>query len=133
MPGYWCKWVPSADGSTIRWNEAEKFYDADKWMAYLIDAFLRPDHVVNGSIEAEGEEPGDRWRLEVRDNAVYVIRQTVEPGYDEIDPRDPGEWGDDEWSRFAAMTHHNIVFLVRDGELHEVGPADGSTFDPVST
>lgn len=56
-------------------------------MRYLIDHFLRPDavasesggeqfadftfdHVVNGTIEAQGEEPDDRWRLVVRDNEV---------------------------------------------------------------
>jgi hypothetical protein len=104
--------VPSEAGTAIEWNESEKFYDADKWMAYLVDTFLKPgaavareltdpvpgwiypeefgrftfDHVVNGAIEAEGEEPADIWRLEVRDNTVYAIHGTLEPAYDEIAP-----------------------------------------------
>lgn len=30
------------------------------------------DHVVNGEIDADGESPGDVWRLVVRDNVVSV-------------------------------------------------------------
>jgi hypothetical protein len=84
-------------------------------MAYLIDTFLRPgatvalelaarvpervypdefalftfDHVVNGTIEASGEEPGDRWRLEVRDNTVFVVEHTQQPSFDEISDAEP--------------------------------------------
>jgi hypothetical protein len=146
QPGFWCQWVPVEDGSAIEWDGGEKFYDAEKWMAYLIETFLKPgatvaheladpvpdwvypeefahltfDHIVNGVIGAQGEESEDWWRLEVRDNAVYVIRDTVEPDYDEIDPADPGEWGDAQWAEFAAKTRHNVAFVVREGELCEV-------------
>ncbi|GIH09024.1 hypothetical protein Rhe02_70910 [Rhizocola hellebori] len=149
LPGYWCKWAPTEDGSAIQWNEEEKFYEADMWMAYLIDTFLKPgatvarqladpvaewiypadfaqftfDHVVNGVIEAEGEEPEDRWRIEVRDNIVHIVQQTVQPSYDEISPAELGDWGDGEWERFVALTRHNITFLVHGGQRQEVDPA----------
>jgi hypothetical protein len=91
QPGLWCQWVPDDDGLFIRWDEAEKFYYAAEWMAYLIDHFLKPgavasttgdprfegftfDHVVNGTIDAQGEDPEDRWRLVVEDNGVRVVR-----------------------------------------------------------
>jgi hypothetical protein len=150
--------VPTEDGSAIAWDEVEKFYDAERWMAYLIDTFLKPgatlarelsdpvpdwvypeefahftfDHVINGTIEADGEEFEDRWRLEVHDNVVYVVHFKVEPGYDEIDPADLGEWGEAQWAEFEAKTRRNVAFVVRDGRLNEITPADGITFDPVT-
>ncbi|ACU70079.1 hypothetical protein Caci_1153 [Catenulispora acidiphila DSM 44928] len=96
QPGLWCKWEPTDDGSRIRWNQAEKFYNSEEWMAYLIRTFLMPgaalaaelasrveghyyapefahftfDHVVNGAIDADGEEVDDLWQLVVTDNEV---------------------------------------------------------------
>jgi hypothetical protein len=55
----------------------------------------------------------------------------VEPNFDEIDPRDPSKWGDEQWAEFEAKTRHNIAFVVREGQLGEVDPADGLVFDPV--
>ena len=87
QPGLWCQWVPCRDGEVLVWDEGEKFYNAAEWMAYIIQHFLEPDavakqanpaafaefvpHVLNGKIEAVGEDPDDRWQLEVIDNAVY--------------------------------------------------------------
>ncbi len=85
VPGYWCQWVPTTDGTAIKWDDGEKFYDSVEWMEYIIENFLMPDgyaqgepalegftfnHVVNGIINAEGEESGDIWRLVVRNNKV---------------------------------------------------------------
>ncbi|MFD7980263.1 hypothetical protein [Streptomyces sp. NPDC059071] len=85
QPGLWCSWGPTDDGTGIEWNGAEKFYNPVEWMQYLIDHFLKPgahahghpgfeaftfDHTVNGAIDADGEEPGDVWRLVVTDNTV---------------------------------------------------------------
>lgn len=94
QPELWCKWVPSADGTAIEWNGVEKFYNGAEWMRYLIDHFVGSDpianevgadprrptfigHVLNGEIEAVGEDPDDRWKLIVRDNRVYVARGAV--------------------------------------------------------
>lgn len=100
QPGLWCKWEVSGDGSSLYWSGAEKFYDAEEWMQYLIDHFFKPgavasnlvedpcptcghaeaidpqfadftfDHVLNGEIDAQGEEAEDRWKLIVTDNVV---------------------------------------------------------------
>jgi hypothetical protein len=90
QPSLWCQWVPTEDGTAIAWDGGEKFYEADEWMRYLIDHFLKPgawaknaasgpkangasifgDHVCNGTIEAHGEDPNDHWLLVVKDNVV---------------------------------------------------------------
>jgi len=90
QPGLWCQWVASEDGTQIRWNEAEKFYNAEEWMRYLIDHFLGPngvgkgihqhtkgapkftfvDHILNGTILAQGEDEDDKWVLGVIGNTV---------------------------------------------------------------
>ncbi|MEV4561490.1 hypothetical protein AB0K51_31525 [Kitasatospora sp. NPDC049285] len=88
QPGLFCDWEPTDDGSAIEWNQTEKFYDATQWMRYLIDHFLKADataqghpgfehftfdHVLNGSVDAVGEEEGDEWQLIVQDNTVTTV------------------------------------------------------------
>ena len=85
QPGSWCKWTSTGDGKFIEWDGNEKFYDSTEWMQYLIDNFLKPnaiafgnpgfedftfDHILNGEIEAQGEDPDDHWLLSVHDNIV---------------------------------------------------------------
>lgn len=95
QPGLRCQWVPTDDGAGLEHDGGDKFYNAVEWMQYLIDHFLRPgarakgskaderlarftfDHVVNGTINAEGEESGDLWRLVVTDNRVDSQSGTV--------------------------------------------------------
>jgi len=99
QPGLWCDWVSTDDGTAIEWDGGEKFYDSAAWMTYLIDTFLSDgctlmremasgmdpdrfypdefeaftfDHVLNGVIEAQGEETSDHWWLLVKDNVVEV-------------------------------------------------------------
>lgn len=107
QPGLWCNWEPSEDGTAIRWNGGEKFYSSEQWMAYLIDTFLRPgctlqaelaspvpgraypdgvehftfDHVVDGVINAQGDNADDRWRLIVTASVVTV--QNAQFAWDE--------------------------------------------------
>lgn len=90
-PGLWCKWETADNGHVIRWSGAEKFYDSEEWMQYLIDNLFSKsgkkyvtlhhsgdarlnnftfNHVFNGMIEAQGEEPTDKWILVVKDNVV---------------------------------------------------------------
>lgn len=94
----WFHWVPDEYGTAIEWDGGEKFHNANEWMTYLIDTFLKPgaavaselanpvpgrvyaeefehftfDHVLNGVIEAQGEDADDRWRLVVTANTVTV-------------------------------------------------------------
>lgn len=87
QPSLWCGWEPTEDGKFIEWDGGEKFYYSDEWMKYLVTHFLMPnaeaskgddpqfaeftfDHVVNGTIAAQGEESDDRWDLIVEDNVV---------------------------------------------------------------
>lgn len=92
VPGLYCQWVPTEDGRFIEWDEQEKFYDAAKWMEYIIDHFIgggtggkmfppyahgkvpavMGGHKVNGIIEAAGQAHDDRWRIVVKDNVVTV-------------------------------------------------------------
>lgn len=83
QPGLWCGWTVTDEGDQIIWDGGEKFYDAEKWMAYLVEHFLKPgaiaastlpflqaNHVCNGEIDAQGEESDDRWKLIVENNRV---------------------------------------------------------------
>lgn len=95
----WCDWEPSGDGTRIAWNGTEKFHYPERWMSYLIDTFLKPgaalqgelkdrvagryydprfesftfDHVVNGEIGAQGEDPNDKYFVVVESNAVRKV------------------------------------------------------------
>ncbi|HUW00752.1 MAG TPA: hypothetical protein VMW08_00230 [Acidimicrobiales bacterium] len=66
-----CDWRVYDHGSAIRWDESEKFYDAAAWMVWMISQ-LPDTRTANGAIAAEGEEPGDQWRLRVVDGKVFV-------------------------------------------------------------
>ena len=98
QPGLWCQWVPlvterdeegnPVSANAIVWDGGEKFYNAAEWMQYIIDHFIGSDpiakkvepekfsflqgHVVNGEIEAQGEDYDDRWLLVVDNNQVSV-------------------------------------------------------------
>lgn len=93
QPGLWCQWVPTDDGTALEWDGGEKFYESPQWMKYIIEKLLAPsaqgyvarhvnedprllhftfNHVLNGEIEAQGEESNDRWWLVVKDNVVGV-------------------------------------------------------------
>lgn len=106
QPGLWCKWEPTDDGTAIEWNGEEKFYYGAEWMAYLVDHFLAPDaaasrapadvaayfseftfdHVLNGEIDAVGEEYEDHWLLIVKDNVVSTeVLSEPEGDWDEAE------------------------------------------------
>ncbi len=157
LPGHWCRWVPTAAGGGLIWDQEENFHDAEKWLAYLIDTFLKPgatiraesanpvegrfypaafehftcDHVLNGVIEAVGEDEDDLWRIEVRDSVVFVIRMAVPPDPAGIDPRAPNEWTTVERAEFEDRTRRDHVFVVANGETNDLGPAERSGFAPV--
>lgn len=105
QPGLWCNWTPTDDGTGIEWDGGEKFYNSVEWMQYLINTFLRPgadlqrelakpnigrcyptefahftfDHIVNGRIEAQGEDGDDVWALVVDDNRAARAEAGREP------------------------------------------------------
>lgn len=95
QPGLWCQWTPAEDGASLAWDEGEKFYNASEWMRYIVTNLLSGesarayvsqhlhederlkdftfDHVLNGEIDADGEESDDFWRLVVTDSRVEVV------------------------------------------------------------
>jgi len=85
QPGLWCKWEPTDNGTYIRWNEMEKFYDSVEWMQYLIDHFIGASplakgelpflegHELSGEIFAQGEDPGDTWKLVVANGIASMV------------------------------------------------------------
>jgi len=80
FPGIWCHWVAIDNhlgNSAIGWDGSEKFYSSAEWMKHIIDNILAPKgYMLNGEIEAQGEDPEDRWRLVVKNNKVF--RQEAE-------------------------------------------------------
>ena len=79
QPGLWCHWAPTLncdgipllDCDTISWTGAEKFYDYQEWLEYIITYFLKPwGYVLNGTVEWEGEDSNDRGLLIVTDNIL---------------------------------------------------------------
>lgn len=83
QPNLYCSLVLTDDGDTITCETDTNFYDSVEWMRYIIEHFLCPaalakdeltflqaNHVLNGTINAQGEEPGDFWQLVVEDNKV---------------------------------------------------------------
>lgn len=88
------------EGAALVWDGGEKFYESENWMVYLINHFLKPgaeaskdleasvaqdprfalftfDHTLNGEIEAQGEDPDDRWKLIVEDNIVKTSQVVI--------------------------------------------------------
>jgi len=84
QPGLWCQWTPAEDGRSIGWDGGEKFYEAARWMSYLVEHFLGSapraasqipflkGHRLSGTIAAQGEDPSDRWLLTVDGDTVTV-------------------------------------------------------------
>lgn len=93
QPGLRCHWITNTFGDFLEWDGGEKFYSSEEWMEYLIDNLFSPeakeyvtahidedprlknftfDHVFNGVIDAQGEDPEDMWKLVVEDNKVRV-------------------------------------------------------------
>lgn len=161
QPGLWCNWIPggseprpellgghSPPGAVIEWNQGEKFYNAAEWMAYLIDHFLKPgaeasktgialfslftfDHVVNGQIEAQGEDPDDRWMLIVENNEVSVAQATfqydeatpIQPTYPPVTPVTQADeqpyWVVTERTLVQAESEQDAIYLVVSGRGEE--------------
>jgi len=87
MPGAWCHWIAQVDGDALEWDGGEKFYHAAEWMQLVLDRFITPLGIsANGTIEAQGEEAGDLWRIVVKDNVVRTIYPKIV--WDEYDEED---------------------------------------------
>lgn len=100
-PGIWCNWIVD-EHDNLTWNEMEKTYDHAEWLVWIITHLLGPesrafvrmhlnddtrlahfthDHVVNGVVDAQGEDHDDMWRIKVTDSHVEVqYPEIVYPG-----------------------------------------------------
>lgn len=73
QPSLWCQWKPTDDGKYIMWDGLDKFYEADKWIEYIIVNILEPKgYILNGRIKCIGEENPDLWYINVINNQVNV-------------------------------------------------------------
>lgn len=71
MPGYYCQWIPTEEGTSLEWDGNEKFYDYVEWLEYLIEHFLQPwGYTVNGEVTWQGEDVGDLGTIYVGDNVI---------------------------------------------------------------
>ncbi len=94
QPDLWCGWAPTEDGALEHTRQSA--YDGTAWMVYIIDHFLKDgcvvqkalengelseaiaaqfegftfNHVCNGEVEADGEEPDDFYLIAVSSNDV---------------------------------------------------------------
>jgi hypothetical protein len=74
QPGLWLQWEPNEDGTTLRWNGAEKFYFYIEWLQYLIDNFfVRWNYTISGRVNWQGEEKQDQGIIIVKDNIIKII------------------------------------------------------------
>ena len=82
QPGLWCNWVPSKDGTRIKWDEGEKFYKYTEWIAYLIHHFLKPwECELDGTVLWQGEEYSDLGKIEITDNLIRVYEGAIDVHY----------------------------------------------------
>ena len=73
QPGLWCQWILSEDGTELRWDEGEKFYNYVEWLKYLIEHFFSKWKIkLNGEIFWHGEHSEDRGLIIVKNNVVKI-------------------------------------------------------------
>lgn len=73
VPGLWLQWVPTEDGTAIKWDEQEKFYDYVAWLKFLIEHFLASwGYILNGRVNWQGHDMDDRGVIIVENNIVMA-------------------------------------------------------------
>ncbi len=78
QPGLWCQWAPADDGSTLQWDDGEKFYNYSEWLLYLVEHFLAPwGRMLDGKVHWQGEDAGDRGILYARQNVIDAVTDTI--------------------------------------------------------
>jgi hypothetical protein len=94
QPGLWCHIVPTDDGEGLEWDGGEKTYSMENWIFYLINRYLAPrGYVVNGVLDAFGEEAGDIWSIKVEDNVVRVAT------FRNLHDRNSPNWEMTQWEK----------------------------------
>lgn len=71
LTGY-MQWVPSESLDAIVWDQQEKFYDYEQWMAWLLRWLADRDIKADGQLDWRGEDSSDIGRIIVVDSAMTV-------------------------------------------------------------
>lgn len=77
-PRSYMQWVPTESLDAIVYDGNEKFYDYDKWMAWLIGHISSLGITANGCIVWQGETVGDTGMLTVTDNVLTVAKGSAQ-------------------------------------------------------
>lgn len=94
QPGLWCQWVPTEDGDGLEWDGGEKAYNMEDWIFYIINRYLAPrGYIVNGTVDAFGEEAGDIWAIRVEDNVVRIA------AFRNLHDRSAPNWEKTKWEK----------------------------------
>lgn len=73
--------VVTDDGSGIQWSGAEKTYELDDQVNFLIDHMRAngcPEFGLTGEMNAHGDERDDDWILRMVDGRATVVKLTVD-------------------------------------------------------
>jgi hypothetical protein len=90
QPSLWCQWTVSDDGTTLMWDEGEKFYNYVEWLDYLLHHFFIPwDRHLDGEIRWEGGDSDDR-------GTIYAKGWRIEAVADDITNAGPSWKGEEE-------------------------------------
>lgn len=73
-PDAYCQWEPTPDGTAIRWDGGEKFYEYEEWLRYICARLDEWGYKLNGRVPWAGEEVEDVGVLVVEDNRVTAVR-----------------------------------------------------------
>lgn len=104
QPGLWCQWIISTNEDIrddeiqeftgkLEWDGGEKFYEYDKWLAYLIKNFFIPmGFELNGAVRCVGEDSDDATYIVVSHNQIEWVGAYSETILDELKER----YGDNE-------------------------------------
>lgn len=78
VPGLWCQWEVSEDGTRLYWSGSEKFYKYVEWLHYLINHFFNKwGNKLTGEITWQGEDATDMGKIQVKDSIVTVKRAKI--------------------------------------------------------
>lgn len=70
-----CDWTPTRTLDGIHWNGAEKFYDWEAWLRWIVEKRLTPwGYTLTGSVRWRGEDSTDSGTLSVVDGKVIAAK-----------------------------------------------------------
>ncbi len=78
QPSLWCQWIINNKNELV-WNGAEKFYEYDNWLEYLIENFFQPEGLIlSGRCMYIGERGDDWGYICIDNNKVMKIPSQIE-------------------------------------------------------